>query len=349
MFDVITIGGATTDTFVQVDRAKIINVETKTTKDSYLCFDYGEKLEADRLAYDIGGGAANTAVNFANMGFNTGIVVKIGEDLNSKAVLKRLNDKNIDTSMLLRTDEDKTGFSVILTSYEGDRTVVMHRGTNNLISLDDIDWQKIKQSKWIYFASLSGASNQILDKMALFAEENGINMAFNPGSTQIRRGIEDLKKILETAEILIMNRSEASAVTGVPNYPPDDHGMTDENLIEMITKLKSYNPKIVVITEGKKGVYAYDGETLYYTKPFPAQVKSTLGAGDSFASTFTGTIIKYGFNEIERALKYASVNSASVVSTFGAQQGLKNFTEIEESLNQKPDFQIEKKYLSRIN
>jgi len=345
MFDVITIGGATTDTFVQVDKAKIINVETKTEKDSYLCFDYGEKLEADKLAYDIGGGAANTAVNFSNLGFNTGIVVKIGGDLNSQAVLKRLNDKNIDTSMLLRAEAEKTGFSVILTSYEGDRTVVMHRGANNLLTLDDIDWEKIKQTKWIYFASLSGDSNQILDKMALFAEENGINMAFNPGSTQIKRGVEDLKKILETAEVLIMNRSEASAVTGISNYPPDEHGINDENLIEMITGLKSYGPKVIVITEGKKGVYAYDGEIVYYAKPFPAKVESTLGAGDAFASTFVGTIIRYGFKEIEKALKYASINSASVVSTFGAQQGLKNFDEIEEILAQASDFQVEKKAL----
>ena len=343
MFDVITIGGATTDTFVQVDKAKIINIETPVSKDSYLCFDYGAKMEMDTLAYDIGGGAANTAVNFSNLGFETGIVVKIGYDLNSQAVLQQLNERNVDTSMLLRTKEDKTGFSVILTSYEGDRTVVMHRGANSMITLDDINWETIKQAKWIYFASLSGASNQILDKMALFAEENGINMAFNPGSTQIKRGLEDLRKILETAEILIMNRTEASEVTGIPNNPPDEPSIDDPNLKEMITKLKGYGPKIVVITEGKKGVYAYDSKTMYYTRPFPAKVASTLGAGDAFASTFVGTIIKYGFNEIEKSLKYASINSASVVATFGAQQGLKNFDEIEETLSKNPDFQVQKK------
>ncbi len=341
MFDVITIGGATTDTFVQVDRAKIMNIETRTSKDSYLCFDYGEKLEADRLAYDIGGGAANTAVNFSNLGFNAAIVVKIGDDLNSGAVLERLKERNIDTSMLLRTKADKTGFSVILTSFEGDRTVVMHRGANNMITLDDIDWEKIEQTKWIYFASLSGASNRILDKIALFAEEHGINMAFNPGSTQIKRGVEDLRKILETAEILIMNRSEASAITGISNYPPDFPDINDPNLNDMITRLKCYGSKIVVITEGKRGVYAYDGKTIYHTSPFPAKVASTLGAGDAFASTFAGSIMKFGFNEVEKALKHASVNSASVVSIFGAQQGLKNFEEIEETLKRNPDFRVQ--------
>lgn len=343
MFDVITIGGATTDTFVQVDRAKIINIETPTSKDGYLCFDYGEKIEMDKLAYDIGGGAANTAVNFANLGFNTGIIVKMGKDLNSQAIMERFKERNVDTSMIKIIDEDKTGFSVILTSFEGDRTVLTHRGANKLIKFEDLDCERIKQAKWLYFASLSGESNLILDDLAQFAEQNGISMAFNPGSTQIKRGVEDLKKILATAEILIMNRSEASAITGIPNLPPDVPGIDDPNLKKIIDKLKSYEPKIVVITEGKRGVYACDGQSFYYTKPFPAEVASTLGAGDSFASTFVATIMKFGFNEIERALKYASVNSASVVSTFGAQQGLKNFEEIEEILKANPGFQIHKK------
>ena len=252
MFDIITVGGATNDTFVAIDRAKVTSIETPTTKHSYLCFDYGEKIEMDRLAYDIGGGATNAAVNFANLDFKTGIIIKIGEDLNSQAVLNRLKEKNVDSSMVLRSSKHKTGFSVILTSFEGDRTVLMHRGANNKIELKNIDLEKIKNTKWIYFASLSGDSNQILGEMAEIAEANGINTAFNPGSTQLKRGLDDLKKILKTAEILIMNRSEASVVTEIPNKPPDNACIEDHNLREMLIKLKYYGSGVVVITEGKK-------------------------------------------------------------------------------------------------
>ncbi len=336
MFDVITIGGATTDTFVETDRAKIMHIDTPTTKHGYLCFDYGEKIEMDQLAYDIGGGATNAAVNFSNLGFNTGIVVKIGRDLNSQAVLERLKQRNVDDSMVIRCDE-KTGFSVILTSFEGDRTVLMHRGANSRIKMKDLDYEKIKNTKWIYFASLSGDSNEILDEMAEFAEKNGINTAFNPGSAQIKRGLADLKKILSTAEILIMNRSEASAVTGIPNKPAERDYLNDHNLSEMIIRLKSQGPGVVVITEGKKGVYAFDGKAKYYAPPFLSKVVSTLGAGDSFASTFVGSMIKFS-GDIEKSLKFASVNSSQVIQSFGAQQGLKTFQEIENLLARDPDF-----------
>lgn len=342
MFDIITIGGATTDTFVESDRAKVMNIETPTTKRGYLCFDYGEKIEMDHLAYDIGGGATNTAVNFSNLGFKTGIVVKIGEDLNSQAVLQRLEERNVDTSMLIRTPDDKTGLSIILTSFEGDRTVLMHRGANSRIKMKDLDKEKLKNTKWLYFASLSGDSNEILDDMAAFAEENGINTAFNPGSTQIKRGLEDLKKILSTAEILIMNRSEASSVTGIPNKPAENDYINDHNLSEMIIKLKYQGPKVVVITEGKKGVHAFDGKTKYYSPPFPTKVVSTLGAGDSFASTFVASMIRFDW-DMEKALKFASVNSSQVIKSFGAQQGFKNFDEIADLLSKTPDFKVQKK------
>lgn len=341
MFDIITIGGATSDTFVGTDKAKIMNIETPTTKSGYLCFDYGEKIEMDQLAYDIGGGATNAAVNLANLGFNTSAVVKIGDDLNSQAVLKRLEESNVDSSMVIQTSEEKTGFSIILTSFEGDRTVLMHRGANSRISLHDIDKEKLKQAKWIYFASLSGDSNEILDELVEFAEVNGIDTAFNPGSAQIDRGLNDLRKILETAEILIMNRSEASVITEIPNKPAESDYINDHNLREMIIKLKAHGPKLIVITEGKKGVYAFDGNDMYYASPFPAKVQSTLGAGDAFSSTFVGSMIKFD-QDIEKSLKFASVNSAQVIQTFGAQQGLKDFDEIEEILSRHPEFKVQK-------
>ncbi|OGI02725.1 MAG: hypothetical protein A2104_09350 [Candidatus Melainabacteria bacterium GWF2_32_7] len=339
MYDIITIGGATQDIFVEIDEAKVLNMETISSKQSYLCFDYGAKIEMDQIAYDIGGGAANAAVNLANLGLKTGIIVKTGTDLTSKAVLQRFEERNVDNSMVIQSKKHKTGFSVILVSYEGDRTVLMHRGANNTISLDEIDLEKIKQSKWVYVASLSGASNDVLDKFVEFAEENGINMAFNPGTTQIKQGVEHLKKILEKAEILVLNRSEASIITGIDNNPPEYPTIEDDNLIKMIEKLKQQGSKVVVITEGKKGAYAFDGKTLYYSPTFPSKVVSTLGAGDAFSSTFTASMIKYDRN-IEKSLKMASINSAAVVESFGAQTGLKNFDELENIYNQNKDFKV---------
>ncbi len=397
MFDFVTVGGATQDIFIESDHGKILTERDFFSKEELICFEYGAKIEIDKLAYDIGGGAVNSAVNLANLGFKTSTLIKIGNDLNAKAINTRLDEKNIDKSLLLTTDKYKTGFSVILTSFEGERTVLTHRGANSHISLDEVEVEKIKNAKWIYIASLSGNSNAILEELAFYAEKNNINMAFNPGTAQIKRGVNDLKKVLSSAEVLIMNKEEASKITGIPpestiinldkcdscevcidkcpqrvfdvredkihSHPSSDkcplscniciESCTQEAICHepwsfgatgIIKKLKDSGPQIVVITDGKNGVQAYDGKSLYYAPPYPSAVLSTLGAGDAFASTFVASLEKYNWS-IEKALKLASINSASVIESFGAQTGLKNFDDLEKSVSKTPDFKVLKKII----
>mgnify|MGYP006374721047 CR=1 FL=1 len=80
-------------------------------------------------------------------------------------------------------------------------------------------------------------------------------------------------------------------------------------------------------------------QQIYICPTFPAVVTSTLGAGDAFASTFCASMDKFGW-DIEKSLKYASVNSASVCTHFGAQEGFLKFEEIEEKLKQEKDFRV---------
>jgi sugar/nucleoside kinase (ribokinase family) len=339
MFDVITIGSATQDIFIEGDQGKIVNIRDAQSEESLLCFEYGTKIEIEKLGFEIGGGSINTAVNFANLGFKVAPIVKVGQDLNAKAVLERLTEKNVNDSLVINSDQYKTGLSVILTSFEGDRTVLTHRGANNHITLDEIPWNKIKNSKWLYIAPLSGDSNLVLDKIADFAEENNVSMAFNPGTTQIKRGVEDLQKILSTAEVLIMNRSEASHITKIKENYTNDRDPWTSQVYKMLIELKSYKPKVVVITDGNKGAVAFDGKAFYHAPPYPTEVVSTLGAGDAFSSTFVAGLTQFSWN-IEKALIFASINAASIVTSFGAQSGLKTFSEIELIHQQNKEYKI---------
>ena len=105
----------------------------------------------------------------------------------------------------------------------------------------------------------------------------------------------------------------------------------------MLQALKIKDYQVVVITDGNKGAYAYEGKSFYYCPTFPSEVISTLGAGDAFASTFCAALYRNG-TDIGKALMYGSVNSASVVSKFGATEGLLTFEEIEAKLNAHPEY-----------
>lgn len=342
MFDVITIGSATMDVFVECDDANIVSAYSKCAKSEFMCYPYGAKVEVTEFTSNTGGGGVNTALNFANLGFKTSAICKIGEDIYSKGVMEVLEKSSLDLSNIIHDETVSTGFSIILLSFQGDRTVLAQRGANATLKKSEINFDAIKQAKTLYIAPLSGESNKVLTSIVDFANENGVSVCFNAGTTSLKRGFEYIKKIIDTAEIVVMNKEEASMCTKIEERPDSRTEKFSNNLIhpdikEMLKKLKIGEKQIIVITDGKEGAYAYDGTTFYKCDNFPATVVSTLGAGDAFASTFCGALQRTNF-DIGKSLMYGAVNSASVVSNFGASEGFLTFDEIEQKLNENSEF-----------
>lgn len=342
MFDVITIGSATMDVFVECDDANIVSVRKKDKKTEFMSYPYGSKLEITDFDSQIGGGGINTAVNFANLGLKTAAIFKVGNDIYSKGIFKSFENSSVDLSNVIQKEDETTGFSIILTSFEGDRTVLAHRGANAHIREKEINYEAIKNSKLLYIAPLNGESNRVLDDIVMFAKENNTYVCFNAGSTGIKKGFNFLKKILAFAHIVVMNKEEASMATKIELRPDTkdvkySNQMIHPDLKEMFKKLRVSDEQVIVITDGKYGAYAYDGTTYYSCPCFDGPVTSTLGAGDAFASTFCVALGRYNRN-IAKALEAASVNSAGVVSEFGATAGLLTFDEIEKRLTATPDY-----------
>ncbi len=342
MYDVITIGSATMDVFVECEDANIVSVFSKSKKSEFMSYPYGAKVEISDFASNVGGGGVNTAVNFANLGLNTSAIFKIGDDIYSAGVLESFEGKNVDLSNKIQDKSESTGFSIILVSFQGDRTVLAHRGANAHIKKSDINFEAIKQSKLLYIAPLNGDSNKVLDDIVKFAHDNNVSVCFNAGTTSIKRGFNYLKTILATAQIVVMNKEEASMATQIQVRPDTREVKYSEELIhpdikEMFQKLKVNDYQIIVITDGGNGAYAYDGEKYYYCPVFDGPVVSTLGAGDAFASTFCAALGRTQI-DIGKSLMMASVNSAGVVSEFGAAKGLLTFDEIEKKLANRPEY-----------
>lgn len=345
MYDFITIGSATIDAFVESDAADIVSVSTKHSSTEFMAFPYGAKVEIDHFQTAVGGGGLNAAANLANLGYKTSAIFKIGEDFQGKNIMHRVKNAGVDTSNVIVSKDETSGFSIILLSFEGNRTVLAHRGTNGTVKADEINYEAIKNAKWLYIAPLNGASGAVLDKIAQFAEENNTNVAINPGSSSLKKGLKYFEKILATAEVVVMNKEEASLVTKIEVRPDTKTENYSSETIHpdikaMLDKLKSTDAKVVIITDGKHGVYAYDGKKYYRCPEFPAKVVSTLGAGDALSSTFTAALEYTNWN-IEKSLMLASVNASSVVSNFGAQEGFLTFEQMEQRLKETPAFRVE--------
>lgn len=346
MYDFITIGSATQDVFIQSDVASIVTVSQTFKKSEFMSFPYGAKTEISDFSKNLGGGAVNTATNLANLGLKTSTIIKLGNDELNDIIKLKLAKSGVDIMNIIDSKKYLTGFSIILVSFQGDRTVLAHRGANAFVSEKEVNFDAIKNSRWVYVSPLSGESNKILDKIANFCNENKINLALNAGTTALKKGANYFSKILKSAQVVVMNREEASLVTKIQVRPDSKEEKFSKecihpDIVSMLKCLKKDSKAMIVMTDGKNGVYCYDGNDIYICPAFPADVVSTLGAGDAFSSTFCAALDKFNW-DIEKALKYASVNSASVCTHFGAQEGFLTFDEIEKKLKENKKFKTTK-------
>lgn len=330
------------DVFVECDSANIVSVCKNDSSSSYMSYPYGAKLDMSNFSSKVGGGGVNTAMNFANLGYDTSAIFKVGDDIYYQGIMENFKNTSVKTDCMIQDKTISTGFSIILVSFQGDRTVLAHRGANALIKIEDICFDKLKEADWLYIAPLNGESNKVLEPLVNFAKENDIKVCFNAGTTSIKQGFEYMKHILESADVVVMNKEEASMCSGI-KVRPDTKTVhySDEELhpdvVEMLKKLKVSGNRIVVITDGGRGAYAYDGKEFYICPVYESPVVSTLGAGDAFASTFFASL-KETDKDIGKSLMYASVESSSVVSKFGATEGLITFEQIKEKLKETPNY-----------
>jgi len=303
-----------------------------------MSYPYGAKMDMSNFSSQVGGGGINTGMNFANLGYETSVIFKIGDDIYSDGILKSFEGKNIRLDNIIQDKNISTGFSIILVSFQGDRTVLAHRGANSHLKLKDINFDTIKDADWLYIAPLNGDSNRVLEPLVNFAKENDIKVCFNAGTTSLKKGFENLKNIIETADVVVMNKEEASLCTKIEVRPDtkDEHFSEETihpDVRKMLEKLKVKDYQVVVITDGGKGAFAFDGKDFFFCPTYPSRVISTLGAGDAFASTFFASLDESNY-DIGKSLMYASVESSSVVSAFGATEGLITFEEIKAKLEQ---------------
>src|ERR1035437_1782374 len=119
MLDILCVGDSKIDIFLQIPESNPhfgLN-EAKNKLFVSLC----EKIYIERYVMDIGGNATNAAVGTARLGLNVGLCAEIGEDELSQKILNKLKKENINTDLLLQTNED-TSISVGL-NYQGERTL----------------------------------------------------------------------------------------------------------------------------------------------------------------------------------------------------------------------------------
>lgn len=315
MFDVITIGTVTRDAFIRSSAFKILN-DARFATGKAECLSLGSKIDIDDMIFATGGGATNTAVTFARQGFKVACLCRAGDDSGGEEVIEELEKEGVDTGFIIRDKEHNTAYSIILSSKTGERTILVYRGASKYFSIKDVPWQKLK-TKWLYITHLSDESSEIFLPLLDFAGKNGIKVAINPGSTQLKLSKRQWDGILKNVSVLILNREEGAQLTG-ESY---------KSINGILKAFQRLMKGVLVLTDGPNGVLVLDGENLYKAGTYPEErVFDRTGAGDAFGSGFVSGLLQKskddeaGFSSkvIEYAIKLGSANATSVVEYISA-------------------------------
>lgn len=317
MYDVITIGSAAVDTFVDTGNRLFQQVHKECVK-----VPFGSKILIGNVRVDTGGAGTNTAAAFSRLGFKTACISKTGCGVNSQRIINALKKEGVDTSLIICSPKGRTGFSIILDAKGHERTILAFKGSNDDLHYDEIKKSKLN-AKWFYFGSMLGASYKTVEKLSDFAARNNIKTAFNPSPYVAEKGIKFLGKLLKNIDVLVLNKEEAGFIAG-----------KSDNAAVLSKKLKKLIAGIVVITDGKRGAYCYDGRYLYHIAAHNVKVVEATGAGDAFAASFVAGLIKD--KNIEFCLQLGLANSESVITHPGAKNKLLHLHEAVEMINKNP-------------
>ncbi|MBU1160886.1 MAG: carbohydrate kinase family protein [Patescibacteria group bacterium] len=315
--NIITIGGAVEDITFHTDEGILINNKQDVLRQKLLAFEYGAKIKINKTFSFCGGGALNTAVNFSCLGFQTTILTAIGNDCRGKKIIQNLNKQKINTKLIQKIKDKPTGFSLILVDQNNEHIIFLDRGANSQLSINNYQLSILKQASWVYLTSLSGDWQNILERLFSVknAEDHAGKIAWNPGTVQLQAGLNGLKKYLKKTNVLILNKDEALELAVSLSRQNSRISSGDIQDIKNLLKiLKESGPEIIVITNGKKGAYAYNGKKYYYQKSVKIKKQmNTIGVGDMFGSSFVAGLKLYN-NDVQKSMRFAAKNAALTAS-----------------------------------
>lgn len=308
-YDIITIGSATRDVYLESKSLHLMKNDTFKTGEG-ICIPIGSKMNIESLHFTTGGSSINTAVTFAQQDFDTAVVCKIGNDFSGQAIIDRLEEVGVLTDFLIYDNQYLTAYSIIIHSQKGDRSILVYRGASSHLSVKEFNFNLLKKTKWIYVSHLGGESAELFEPLIKLAHEHGVKIALNPGSTQLTMGAI-LAPTLNLVDILFVNQEEAAILT------QEDFKKEDE----IFKKLDKMVGGIAVMTKGPRGVSVSEGSIRWDASIVkePEFIDRT-GAGDAFSSGFTSAIMRG--ESVTNAIQLGTTNAAAVLGAWGANRGV---------------------------
>ncbi|NLG06546.1 MAG: carbohydrate kinase family protein [Candidatus Pacebacteria bacterium] len=297
MYDCISIGSSLVDIFVSSQ-----DLGVASDKNQHI-LSYGDKLELTDFHIFSGGGASNTAIALARLGYKTAVISETGQDEFSDLIIRDFEREAVATQLLIREKLERTGGSVVLVAKDGKRVAMTYRGAASMLDPYDIPAFWLTQAKWVHLSSIAGQKDTLSKIFQTLIKDQDTKLSWNPGKSEIELL---LKKTFSfeaiPCEVFFVNQEEWS-------------------LLLPVQKLILAHFPQVIVTMGEKGgeVFLY-GKKKFAFEGQASQAIDNTGAGDSFAAAYIAALIDD--LPVDEAIVWGVRNASNVVKFYGAKTGL---------------------------
>jgi sugar/nucleoside kinase (ribokinase family) len=233
------------------------------------------ELLADRMMLTLGSSSAIVAHNLAALGSRVGFQSLVGDDSLGQIAQDRLAEGGVDVSRVKQVHgPTKTGLTVIL-QRAGWRNILTYAGTIAELSLKDLDFDYLADSRHFHLSSLYLQRGLQPDLGELFRrlKSAGLTISLDTNDDPEDRWGGGLKGILKYVDVLLPNEREATRITGT-----DDPEIAIKQLAEMVP--------LVVVKLGHEGALAQRGTERFTSSSMKVTAVDAVGAGDSFDAGF---------------------------------------------------------------
>jgi ribokinase len=281
----------------------------------------GESILAEDLTIEAGGKGLNLALAATRLGVPVNAMFGIGTDLFGDFAQSALADLGLGHAVVHRFSGG-TGAGVGFTDAQGENRLAVHPLANALLGAAHVRSAEAEIRKAKLVLAQFEIPDEAICEAFRIARAAGACTLLNP--SPFRRLDSN---ILRNTSILILNRVEAAAASGMNGryFSAREHaGASGASLL-------THGPDLVIVTLGADGAVACRrGEEPVYQPAFLVDVVDTLGAGDAFAGAFAAGIVEG--DRLQDALRRASACGAITCMTDGVADALPTWAALESFL-----------------
>ena len=274
----------------------------------------GGRHMVDEVRITAAGTAAGTSVDLAKLGIETVVLGAIGDDELGELLVQMLDRHGVDTTRLVRKQDDRTSVSILLIGDDGERQVVVRLpGANSHLSLDDVDFDAIAEADLLHVGGvdvLGKFAGAPLREVMAFARSRGVPTSLDVLGPCDERIAERLAPALRDADYFLPNADQLTGMTGCSEPA------------EAAAALRRLGVGCVVATLGADGSLVSSDRGEAFLPAFDVPVVDTTGCGDAFAAGFIVGVLS-GRDE-DSAAWLGTAAAAQVVQGLGSDAGIRD-------------------------